>query len=184
MAETTQTSFSVTDEIQGCCISVCVQPGVFSESVGSLASEISGSAQNKEIGAEVSFIGRVRASELKAGELRKQNVGSLSYLELEHYPAMTRAALTDICKRAIDRWQLIAIDVIHRVGQLAVGEPIVKVYVASQHRRDAYDACSFIMDFLKTDAPFWKKAVYVDGEGHWVSQKDSDLDAVRRWEIS
>ena len=131
---------------------------------------------SEEIGAEVSFVGRVRATEKNAERSRR-----LLALELEHYPGMTLKALGDICKQASERWDLKAIHVFHRVGRLSVGERIVQVDVASSHRESAFKANAFVMDFLKTSAPFWKKAIFEDGSQQWIEQKQSDRDATEAW---
>lgn len=120
-------------------------------------------------GAVANFIGLVRAD------------GSIQALELEHYPAMTEKALHDIAAVADKKWPLHGITIVHRVGKLALGEQIVLVCTASDHRHAALDACSYIMDRLKTDAPFWKKEWRADGGGAWVEERQSDLDAARNW---
>ena len=128
-------------------------------------------AGNPQIGAVASFVGLVRDS----------NAGSdVASMTLEHYPAMTRKALEDIVAQAAARWVLRDAVVIHRVGALKPGERIVLVAVASTHRGDAFAACEFIMDYLKTRAPFWKKERTPDGE-RWVEARASDEEAVRRW---
>jgi molybdopterin synthase catalytic subunit len=118
---------------------------------------------NPKIGAVASFIGVVR------------EVG----MTLEHYPGMTEKALQKIVAEAQARWQLIDCTVIHRYGELAPTDQIVLVAVASAHRGDAFAACEFIMDYLKTQAPFWKKEA---GQG-WVEAKSSDDEAAERWKI-
>lgn len=125
------------------------------------------------VGAVVSFIGLVR---------EQANHGQITAIELEHYPAMTQKSLESIVQEAEARWPLLGVRVIHRVGYLAAHEQIVLVAVASQHRQAAFDAAAFIMDYLKTKAPFWKKE-YLAGqtEGHWVDAKDSDEAALARW---
>ena len=130
------------------------------------------SAGRSDIGALASFLGLVRDLEDGAGEL--------SAMTLEHYPGMTEKALEDIVSRARARWQLLALRVIHRVGRLAPGEPIVLVIVAAAHRGEAFAACEFIMDFLKTRAPFWKKEETPDG-GRWVDARVADDAAAARW---
>ena len=172
--------FWITENYKGCDIGIAVQYNRFSDSVATDFKEFENKGATLEVGAEVCFIGKVRASEPPV-EGAHDAVNTLAFLELEHYSAMTQAALSGICQQAIDRWQLINVSVIHRIGRLDIGEPIVKVYVASQHRKQAYEACQFVMDFLKTEAPFWKKAVYTDGKGHWVEQKLSDLSAAESW---
>ncbi|MFY2509219.1 molybdopterin synthase catalytic subunit MoaE [Vibrio pectenicida] len=123
-------------------------------------------------GAIVTFVGKVR--DMNLGE----NVTGLS---LEHYPGMTEKALMKICDQAERRWSLSGIRVIHRVGDLEVGDQIVFVGVSSAHRGAAFEACEFIMDYLKTKAPFWKKE-RTDGATRWVESRNSDKLAAQRWE--
>lgn len=123
------------------------------------------------IGGIASFVGLVR----------EENDGSaITGLTLEHYPAMTQKALEDIVAQAGARWPLRDAVVIHRVGALKPGARIVLVAVASAHRGDAFAACQFIMDYLKTQAPFWKKERTTSGE-RWVEARASDEEAARRW---
>lgn len=137
-----------------------------------LAAEVEAlSAGRTDIGAVVTFTGLCR------GE-----AGTLSALELEHYPGMAEAEITRICKEATGRFGLQAATAIHRYGKIAPGENIVLVVTASPHRQAAFDGANFIMDFLKTSAPFWKKEHGADGsEGGWVSAKDEDDSARDRW---
>ena len=115
------------------------------------------------------------------GYVRNQNVGSIvGRMELEHYPGMTEKSIEQIVKDAGVRWSLLAIQVIHRVGCLNPGDRIVYVGVAGAHRGDAFAACEFIMDYLKTRAPFWKKEYTEQGE-HWVEARQSDNSAADRW---
>lgn len=123
------------------------------------------------IGAIVSFVGLVRDLNLAADVVA---------LELEHYPGMTEKALFRIGEEAAVRWPLNALSIVHRVGKLHPGERIVLVQTASPHRHAAYEANVFIMDYLKTRAPFWKKEWTPDGP-HWVEARDSDLSAAARW---
>jgi len=125
------------------------------------------------VGAIVSFVGLVR---------EQASHGHVTAIELEHYPVMTQKSLENIVQQAEVRWPLLGVRVIHRVGYLAAHEQIVLVAVASQHRQAAFDAAAFIMDYLKSKAPFWKKE-YLAGqiEGHWVEAKDSDEAALARW---
>ena len=102
-------------------------------------------------------------------------------MTLEHYPGMTEKALEDIVAEAEGRWQLQGVRVIHRVGRLLPGDRIVLVAVASAHRGESFAACEFIMDYLKTRAPFWKKEDTPDG-GRWVDARDSDDTAAARWQ--
>ncbi len=127
------------------------------------------SAGREDVGAVVSFVGLVRGGE-----------GFIA-MTLEHYPAMTAKALEDIVAQACARWDLLDVRVIHRVGRLLPGERIVFVGVASGHRGAAFEACEFIMDYLKTRAPFWKKEETCGG-AHWVDARDSDEAALERWE--
>jgi molybdopterin synthase catalytic subunit len=125
-----------------------------------------------DIGAVVSFTGLVRQS---------TPGGSMSSMELEHYPGMTVRALQEIVARAEERWPLQGVRVIHRVGTLQPGERIVLVLTASRHRQAAFEAAEFLMDYLKTLAPFWKKETSSEG-AHWVDARDSDTSAAGRWE--
>ena len=129
-------------------------------------------AGRPEIGAIAAFVGLVRDI----------NVGSaVSSLTLEHYPAMTQKALQDIVLQARQRWDIIDALVIHRVGRLQPMDQIVLVAVASAHRGEAFHACEFIMDYLKTQAPFWKQEQTPEGT-RWVEAKTSDDSAAKRWE--
>jgi len=125
----------------------------------------------KDTGAVVSFIGQVR--DLNEGD-------NVSQLTLEHYPGMTEKALEAIVSQAQDRWDIFDAIVIHRVGTLQPTDQIVFVAVSSAHRGEAFKACEFIMDYLKTEAPFWKKEVTNQGE-RWVDAKLTDDDARERW---
>lgn len=123
-------------------------------------------------GAIATFTGLVRDS----GDLQ-----GVTGLFLEHYPGMTEQVIQGLIDQASQRWDVRKARVIHRVGQLALADQIVFVGVCSAHRGDAFAACEFIMDALKTSAPFWKKEITGDSE-HWVEQKDSDLDRSRGWQ--
>ncbi|QTD56551.1 molybdenum cofactor biosynthesis protein MoaE [Parasphingorhabdus cellanae] len=120
-------------------------------------------------GAMSSFIGQVRGD------------GKLVVLELEHYPAMTEKALRKIAVQASNQWNLHGITIVHRVGRLKVGEQIVLVCTCSDHRQAAIEACSYIMDQLKTVAPFWKKEILQNGTENWVEERQSDLEAAKSW---
>jgi len=128
-------------------------------------------AGRADIGAVVTFLGLVR--DLVEGP-------SLQSMTLEHYPAMTEKALQSIVDEAGERWDLQDVCLIHRFGELKPADRIVLVTVASAHRQDAFRACEFIMDYLKTRAPFWKKETTTDG-GHWVEARGSDARAAGRW---
>jgi len=127
---------------------------------------------NTGIGAIVTFTGTVRG---KAGE------GAISSMTLEHYPGMTEAELERIEKSAHERWPLQATRIIHRVGELAPGDRIVLVITASAHRHAAFEAADYLMDYLKTSAPFWKKEAGSDGQAEWVDARESDDSAMARW---
>ncbi len=115
------------------------------------------------------------------GYVRGANTGdAVSAMELEHYPGMTEKSIAAIAGEAFGRWPLGAVRVIHRVGRLLPGERIVYVGVAAAHRREAFAACEFIMDYLKTRAPFWKKETTDRGE-RWVEARSSDTSAAERW---
>ena len=137
----------------------------------SLSDEYERLATGTSAGAVVTFVGKVR--DMNLGD----NVIGLS---LEHYPGMTEKSLLDICEQAKQRWNIEAMTVIHRVGDIDIGDQIVFVGVSSAHRGDAFDACEFVMDFLKTRAPFWKKETTGDGAS-WVAAKDEDEAALDRW---
>jgi molybdopterin synthase catalytic subunit len=124
-----------------------------------------------DIGAVVSFTGLCRDEESR-----------LSALELEHYPGMAEAELARIAQDAEARWPLLGLTVIHRFGKIAPGENIVLVLTASAHRRAAFEAADFMMDYLKTRAPFWKREHLTDGTaGAWVEAKSADDEAMDRW---
>lgn len=108
--------------------------------------------------------------------------GRLAALELEHYPGMAEAEIGQICEQAITRFSLLGLTAIHRVGKIAPGENIVLVIALAPHRHAAFDGASFVMDYLKTSAPFWKKEHFADGRtGGWVDAKDSDDQARAKW---
>ena len=129
-------------------------------------------AGDTRIGALASFIGLVRDVSHGTG---------VSEMTLEHYPGMTENALAAIVDEAKSRWDLYGALVIHRVGRLQPCDQIVLVAVTSAHRGDAFAACEFIMDYLKTHAPFWKREATADG-AHWVDARDSDDTAAARWQ--
>ena len=111
------------------------------------------------------------------------DAGGLAALELEHYAGMTEASIGRIVAEARTRWQIGAVRVIHRVGRLEPGDQIVLVGVSSAHRNEAFAACAFIMDYLKTRAPIWKKEIGASGS-RWVESRDSDAHAAARWRAS
>ena len=107
--------------------------------------------------------------------------GGVTAIELEHYPGMTESSLMRLIDEAFTRWALLGAAIVHRIGRVAVGEPVVVVGAASRHRADALEATAFLIDRLKTDAPFWKKEHYADGTSVWVDAKSSDDDRSSRW---
>jgi molybdopterin synthase catalytic subunit len=125
---------------------------------------------HKDMGAIVTFTGIVR--DLPGDPLQA--------MEIEHYPGMTEAALTEIAQSAIDRWKLGDALVIHRYGRLVPGEMIMMVATASKHRKNAFEAAEYLMDYLKSRAPFWKREITDAGES-WVASKAEDEDALTRW---
>lgn len=144
---------------------VAVQPEPFD-----LGAEVSAfTAAVRGAGAVVSFTGLVR-----------DEGGSLSGMEIEHYPGMTEKAISGIAEEAVRRWSLADVLVIHRYGKLSPGEAIMMVATAAPHRADAFAAAEYLMDYLKSRAPFWKKELSADGAS-WVAAKDADEDALKRW---
>ena len=138
-----------------------------------------------DVGAEIAALragdARVGAVASFIGTVRDINDGSgVSTLTLEHYPGMTEKALEAIVAQARERWDLIDVLVIHRIGEMAPTDQIVLVAVTSAHRGEAFEACAFIMDYLKTEAPFWKKEVTPAGT-RWVEARASDDEAAARW---
>jgi molybdopterin synthase catalytic subunit len=130
-------------------------------------------AGRTDIGAVVTFSGVVR---------EENGSGAIAGMTLEHYPGMTEKELARVEAEAHARWPLQASLIVHRVGTLRPGENIVLVVTASAHRQAAFDAAAFLMDYLKTRAPFWKKELGADGREHWVEARDSDDAAAERWE--
>jgi molybdopterin synthase catalytic subunit len=139
-----------------------------------IAAEVTAlTAGRTDIGAIVTFTGTVR------GDAKGKPIRSMT---LEHYSGMTEAELTRIETEAHLRWPLQGTTIIHRVGELLPGDVIVLVVAASPHRQAAFDAAAFLMDYLKTHAPFWKKETGLDGVGHWVDARDSDDAALAKWQ--
>ena len=129
------------------------------------------SAGDAGVGAVASFVGFVRD---------RHDGAPIRAMTLEHYPGMTEKALAAIVAEACGRWQLRRVRVIHRVGRLQPGDRIVFVGISSAHRGEAFAACEFVMDYLKTRAPFWKKEETPDG-GRWVDAREADDAAAQRW---
>ncbi|MBW3098726.1 molybdenum cofactor biosynthesis protein MoaE [Pseudohoeflea coraliihabitans] len=129
------------------------------------------SAGRGDVGGVASFLG-----------LCRDEAGRLAALELEHYPGMAERAITQIAEKAVRRFSLLGLRVVHRYGRIAPGGNIVLVAAAAAHRRAAFDGAAYVMDFLKSEAPFWKKEHLADGSsGDWVAAKDSDDAAKDRW---
>ena len=145
---------------------ICVQAADFDP-----GAEIAALSAGTDAGAVASFVGVVRGG---------SGAEAVSAMTLEHYPGMTERALRAICEQATARWTLDRVTVIHRVGRLLAGERIVFVGVASRHRGESFAACEFIMDYLKTQAPFWKKEEMAQG-ARWVDARDSDETALEKW---
>ncbi|WP_332842021.1 molybdopterin synthase catalytic subunit MoaE [Parendozoicomonas callyspongiae] len=143
-----------------------MQPGDFD-----VSAEYEALRQSTGVGAVVMFSGLVR--DMNLGD-------SVGGLYLEHYPGMTEKSLEAIADEARERWPLDKIRIIHRVGKLEPGDQIVFVGTTSAHRKAAFEACEFLMDFLKTRAPFWKREQTDEGD-RWIEAKDSDSDAADRW---
>ncbi|WP_274629392.1 molybdenum cofactor biosynthesis protein MoaE [Arvimicrobium flavum] len=128
-------------------------------------------AGDRDVGAVVTFSGMCRDDQ-----------GRLTALELEHYPGMAEVEISRIAAEAAGRWPLSGLTVIHRFGKIRPGENIVLVVAASAHRQAAFEAASFLMDYLKSRAPFWKKEHRADGSaGDWVTAKESDDEAAAKW---
>jgi molybdopterin synthase catalytic subunit len=130
-------------------------------------------AGRTDIGAIVTFTGTVRSG---------GGSDAIAAMTLEHYPGMTEAELERVEAEAGKRWSVQASLIVHRIGTLAPGDNIVLVVTASAHRQAAFAAAEFLMDYLKTRAPFWKKETRADGEAHWVDARDSDEHAAGRWD--
>ncbi|WP_066798901.1 molybdenum cofactor biosynthesis protein MoaE [Sphingomonas soli] len=142
-------------------VSVDTAPIALSQEVAAL--------EERGAGAVATFTGVVR------GE------GGVTALELEHYPGMTEAVLCDLAEAATERWGLLGVTIVHRVGRMTPGERIVFVGTAAGHRREALDACAYLIDRLKTDAPFWKREQRGDAAA-WVEARESDSAAAGRWD--
>lgn len=145
---------------------------VQSDEFNALDEEIKLEASSGHCGAIVTFKGVVRGYDQKP---------RLDYLYLEHFPVLTEQEIVRIAEQAKTRWHFSSCRIIHRVGNLPVGAPIVLVMVAARHRKEAFHAAEFIMDYLKTEAPFWKKEHFQDGSSKWVESKSSDIQQKQRW---
>jgi len=129
---------------------------------------------NDQTGAIVNFVGIVRGFDEKTNE-------TINSMTLEHYPGMTELEIENIIEESLIKWEISAVTVIHRVGKLVPSDQIVFVGVSSKHRQNAFDSCNFIMDWLKTKAPFWKIEEN-DNKRKWVAFNSSDADAIKKWE--
>lgn len=127
------------------------------------------SSGREDVGGLASFVGVCRGD------------GGLSAMVLEHYPGMTERAIRRIAEQACARWPLTGCTVVHRVGRLVPGDPIVLVMTASAHRAAALESCAFLIDWLKTHAPFWKREEFADGRERWVEARAEDDTAAARW---
>lgn len=154
------------DRQNGCMITIQDEPF----DIGDLHKRLSQGGHGT--GAVVSFVGRVRDF---------NESPEVTALTLEHYPGMTERALESVVERARSRWQINDVIIVHRIGYMTPGDDIVAVLVSTPHRHAAFEACTFIMDFLKTSAPFWKKEHTRSGD-YWVSERESDLASLKRWE--
>jgi molybdopterin synthase catalytic subunit len=139
-----------------------------------------------DVGAEMAALTKGRADVggigCFVGTVRDRAGGrAISAMTLEHYPGMTERAMADIAAQAAERWTLLGCTLIHRVGRLLPGEAIVLVLAASAHRQSALDATAFLIDWLKTRAPFWKKEAFSDGAEDWVAARQEDEQAAARW---
>lgn len=145
-------------------------------------------AADFDIGAEIALMTQGRTdvgAVVTFSGLCRDEAGTLAALELEHYPGMAEAEIARIAQEALDRWPLLGLTAIHRFGKIAPGENIVLVVAASTHRQAAFEAASFLMDYLKSRAPFWKKEHRADGStGSWVDAKEADDAAAARWRSS
>ena len=154
-------------KINNCFISVNIQKDDFD-----VNTEIQSIGSIKKIGGIANFIGVVRDSQNDKDELVS--------LELEHYPGMTEKAIMSICRDALKRWEINFVSVIHRVGNLKTGDNIVLVITASAHRKESFKSAEFIMDFLKSRAPIWKKEHYKT-HSSWVQSKEADELSLKNW---
>ena len=145
---------------------ICIQNELFdfSKEVKIFSSKLD------NIGALVTFTGIVRGQKSK----------TLDYMLIEHYPGMTEAQIKLIVEEAFKRWKICDLLVIHRYGKLEPGEPIMMIATAAQHRKEAFEAAEYLMDYLKSRAPFWKKEI-LNGEGNWVEAASVDEAALSRW---
>ncbi len=137
----------------------------------SVADEYEALASGTDAGAVVTFIGKVR--DMNLGD-------NVTGLHLEHYPGMTEKSLNEICDEAKARFPLLKLRLIHRIGDLDIGDQVVFVGVSSAHRSASFEACEFVMDYLKTKAPFWKKERTTEGT-RWIDSRESDAKAAERW---
>jgi molybdopterin synthase catalytic subunit len=143
--------------------------------VGRETAELRGT--DSQVGAVASFVGTVR-------DRSGQGPADTTRMELEHYPGMTERAIESMIDEAFARFRILGARVVHRVGSLSPGDQIVLVVVTSSHRHDAFSACEFLMDYLKTQAPFWKKEHRPDGSAEWVDARVSDDAALARWGLT
>ena len=152
---------------------------------GAIVPTVSIQAEDFDVAAEIAKLTAGRAdvgAVVTFSGLCRDEAGALSALELEHYPGMAQDEVSRIAGEAVERWALQGLTAIHRYGKIMPGENIVLVVAASSHRHAAFEAASFLMDFLKSRAPFWKKEHRADGsKGGWVDAKEADEEAAARW---
>lgn len=134
-----------------------------------------------DLGAELAGFGAGAGAVVSFSGLVRDEGGRLVALEIEHYPGMTEKALTAFGEEAARRFHLSDWRIIHRHGRLTVGEPIMMVATAARHRKAAFEGAEYLMDWLKSRAPFWKREITADGPGAWVDARDEDEDALSRW---
>lgn len=164
-------------------ISVVIQESVFNLAIECDRLTASLGDDQVNMGALASFTGNVRGVETNLENTDQEDLnayGEFRALEVEHYPAMTQLSIESIVLKANQRWPFLGCKVIHRIGRLGVADPIVLVLVASSHRKEAFAACEYIIDYLKNAAPFWKKAIFEHAE-QWVNAKASDALALDKW---
>lgn len=134
-----------------------------------------------DVGDELGSIGKLGGGAVASFAGIARQDGDVTAIELEHFPGMTEASLRKLAEQATGRWNLLGATVIHRIGRIEVGESIVFVATCSDHRAEALAACSYLIDRLKTDAPFWKKEHREDGRADWVEAKASDNAQAEKW---
>ena len=136
-----------------------------------------------DVGAELAHLESLGGGGIASFTGVVRGEGGMEMLELEHHPGMTEQVMRGIAEQAAERWSLAGVTVIHRYGKLGAGERIVLTATAARHRHAALEACAYLIDWLKTEAPFWKKEHFADGRSAWVEARTSDTAATDRWRI-